>query len=74
MSEANEVDGVVMLIPTEGAYQKPKQAKIVKETKTLITVSEIDGVFGKWVFSKRDMLRTGIHKKEFPRWKLTIAT
>ena len=71
-AEESIYERLVRLRPTEGAYQKEKTGRIFKETKTLITVS-VDGVIGEWVFSKKDMLRTGAYKNEFPRW-LLIAT
>ncbi len=61
----------VMIKPTEGAYQKPKAASIVRQTKTLFIVRPDDYTYN-WTFSKSDMLRTGDDKHRFPRWKLVL--
>jgi hypothetical protein len=57
--------------PTEGGYQKDKEAVIMDETKTLLMV-RVDGEMYNWKFSKKDLLRTGRDKNEFPRYMLDI--
>jgi hypothetical protein len=60
------------IVPTEGAYQKEKKATLVKETPAQYLV-RVEGQMYDWRFSKKDMLRTGSDKKEFPKWMLVVA-
>lgn len=61
----------VTIVPNEGGYQKPLSGVVVGETKTKWIV-DVDGKYGNWEFSKRDKLRLGIHKREFPCYKITF--
>lgn len=60
-----------LIVPTEGGYQKSKSAVVMDETKTLLKV-RVDGELYDWKFSKKDMLRTGHYKNDFPRYRLEI--
>lgn len=59
------------LKPTQGANQKAKSGVIIDETKTLLKV-RVDGEIYTWKFSKKDMLRTGRDKSQFPRYELSF--
>lgn len=59
----------ISLTPTQGAYQRTLRARLVRETATLIVVRP-DTVGHDWAFSKKDGLRTGADKNEFPRYQL----
>ncbi|WP_210467466.1 hypothetical protein [Vibrio crassostreae] len=61
-----------ILKPTHGAYQKAKSGVIIDETKTLLKV-RVDGEIYNWKFSKKDMLRTGYDKSQFPRYELSFT-
>lgn len=71
-SPQGELKRLVRLLPTQGCYQKPIDARIVRETKSCFFVVP-DGYMHEWKFNKADMLRTGNHKNVFPRYKLEIA-
>lgn len=61
-----------ILRPTSGCYQKVIKAIIVRETKCYYFVKAYNYEFnGEWKFSKKDNLRCGNDKEEFPRYKLT---
>lgn len=64
---------IIELLPTEGCYQKPRSAVLVRETQTLLIVRP-DGEFYDWRFSKYDGLRTGADKEKFPRYKISTQT
>jgi hypothetical protein len=65
----NRIQRLVMLYPTEGGYQKPLTAKLLRETRTMFVV-RVEGANYDWKFSKKDMLRAGAMKNEFPRYRI----
>ncbi|WP_347364394.1 hypothetical protein [Vibrio vulnificus] len=58
--------------PTQGGYQKCKSGVVVDETKTLLKV-RVEGEIYNWTFSKKDMLRTGKDKNQFPCYTLSLT-
>ena len=67
-----DYEGIEMTIeikPTQGAYQKPITAELVRETKTLIIVKP-EGYMYEWRFNKSDGLRVGADKNKFPRYQI----
>lgn len=68
----SEIGRECALKPTQGARQKAKSGVIIDETKTLLKV-RVTGEIYVWKFSKKDMLRTGHDKNQFPRYELSFT-
>lgn len=61
-----------LINPTQGSYQKCKSGVVVDETKTLLKV-RVEGEIYNWTFSKKDMLRAGKDKNQFPCYTLSLT-
>jgi hypothetical protein len=67
----------VILKPTEGNYQQPILGEIIKEDKGFYYVrinskKRLFNINNIWKFNKKDRLRVGEHKNDFPRYQITL--
>lgn len=63
----------IRIVPTQGCFQLPLSATLVRETATLWIV-KVEGQMAEWKFSKKDKLRTGSYKYDFPGHMIDILT
>lgn len=64
-------DGVI-LQPTEGGYQNPRNGTVVRMTPTQVAV-QTDMSFKPVYFRLSDGLAVGEMNRQFPRYRLTVA-
>lgn len=70
--KTTEADGrIIKLVPTYGGYQDALTARLVRDTKTQWIVRP-NGVNYDWKFSKKDGLRVGVMKNEFPAYRIEL--
>jgi hypothetical protein len=63
---------VCFLVPTEGCYQSEKQAEVVGETRTEISV-RVNGERRIRRFRKSNMLHVSPADRQFPNYRLRVA-
>jgi len=61
---------IVDIVPTEGSNKKNLIGEVIRETDKKWIVEVANGGNRCMEFSKKDSLRLGYHKEEFPRYKI----
>lgn len=71
MKTTEAVGQIIKLVPTQGGYQEALTSVLVRDTKTQWIVRP-NGVHYDWRFSKKDGLRVGAMKHEFPAYRIEL--